>query len=248
MIQTNTRFNPTTNGPLHIGHLYVALVNEHEAHRHGDKFILRFDDNQFYHRWVTGGDIPSICREMLDDLQWCGVHPDVVSSQSELQEKTERLLSKFGYHKRGVLRHHWTHAYLPETKSERMYPYVADYTAEKVIQDMIEGVSVLIRGVDLLSEFSLYNYFCDLWDIPIPKQVFLPRLRLQGGVLSDVSKTLGNCKIRDYRGRGVSKEEVLTMLRTVCLKDIQGDWTIENVKNDPILQETPIRDNGEVIE
>ena len=48
----NTRFNPTISGPLHIGHLYMALVNEAEAHRSGGKFIVRVDDTnrQWSHR------------------------------------------------------------------------------------------------------------------------------------------------------------------------------------------------------
>ena len=42
----NTRFNPTVSGSLHVGHLYMALVNEVEAHRSGGKFYIRVDDTQ----------------------------------------------------------------------------------------------------------------------------------------------------------------------------------------------------------
>ena len=46
----NTRFNPTISGQLHVGHLYMALVNEAEAHRSGGKFTVRVDDANAY--WV----------------------------------------------------------------------------------------------------------------------------------------------------------------------------------------------------
>jgi len=49
----NTRFNPTISGPLHIGHLYMALVNEAEAHHTGGKFIVRADDTQdYWNHWM----------------------------------------------------------------------------------------------------------------------------------------------------------------------------------------------------
>ena len=40
-----TRWNPTINGALHVGHLYSMLVNERFAHEQGGKFCVRFDDN-----------------------------------------------------------------------------------------------------------------------------------------------------------------------------------------------------------
>ena len=49
----NTRFNPSISGALHIGHLYMALVNEMEAHRTGGKFIVRVDDTQdIWNHWI----------------------------------------------------------------------------------------------------------------------------------------------------------------------------------------------------
>ena len=39
-----TRFNPSTNGGLHLGHIYALLVNERFAHDRDGMFYVRFDD------------------------------------------------------------------------------------------------------------------------------------------------------------------------------------------------------------
>ena len=49
-----TRFNPTANGPLHVGHIYSALINETLAGPAG-KFIVRIDYNCRYWWQRNGG-------------------------------------------------------------------------------------------------------------------------------------------------------------------------------------------------
>lgn len=234
--KSNTRFNPTVNGSLHLGHLYIILVNECEAHRSGGEFSLRFDDDQFL--WKVMNQLPAeqYRKGMIQDLTDIGVKVDYHSSQEEMSEKTHKLLDELGYKKSGVLHHALTHSYLPETKDGRFYPFVADYTAEKVVQDFIEGIDLLIRGEDLLTEFSLYNYFCSIWDLPTPRQVFLPKLKCDTGELSAVSKTIGNFKIRDWLNSGKSSNELIELLRKSCLVDPVGEWTIANIKKVPFLQ------------
>ena len=46
----NTRFNPTANGRLYLGHLYIILLNKQAVEDNGGKFICRFDDDQDY--WI----------------------------------------------------------------------------------------------------------------------------------------------------------------------------------------------------
>jgi len=40
-----TRWNPTLNGSLPLGHIYSLLVNERFAHENNGVMVLRFDDN-----------------------------------------------------------------------------------------------------------------------------------------------------------------------------------------------------------
>ena len=49
-----TRFNPTPNGALHLGHVYNILFNEQFAHNNGGKFYVRFEDgtsSQMVQNW-----------------------------------------------------------------------------------------------------------------------------------------------------------------------------------------------------
>jgi glutamyl/glutaminyl-tRNA synthetase len=210
-------------------------VNEYEAHSTGGKFILRFDDNQLYWRLIKPGVSDTVKKSIMEDLEWMGVKVDQYSSQSDLHERTEQILNEFGYKKQGILYYAGTHIYLPDNQGRPVYPYVPDYTAEKVIHDFLDGISLLIRGEDLLTEFSLYNYFGQSWDLIIPRQVFLPRLRCSEGELTDVSKTKGNHRISDCRKSGMTPEDIMGLLRSACLKDVLGSWAISNIKKDIVL-------------
>lgn len=233
-VKWNTRFNPTVNGSLHLGHLYVAKVNETEAHLSGGKFIVRFDDDQFYWNKIRKVKVEELKDGIKRDLEWAGVDVDAYRSQSEMREETEAMLRRVGYRDMGWQAYGLTHAYLPESP-QTWFPCVPDLTARKVIQDGMDEVYLLIRGVDLITEFSLYNYFCRLWDWVLPRHVFLPRLEQQGRSreLSDVSKTAGNFKIADFRKRGVSPKEMWRLLAESCLIDPEKPWTIQNVKMEP---------------
>ena len=88
-----TRWNPTTNGNLHLGHAYSLIVNERFAHENGGKLIIRFDDdspvaavlpddrrariiaNQKSDiNWLLGGQV-------VDEWQWQSkLHSEVISN------------------------------------------------------------------------------------------------------------------------------------------------------------------------
>jgi glutamyl/glutaminyl-tRNA synthetase len=185
-------------------------------------------------------NVPEVTQKMKDDIAWCGITVDRWTDQSSMHRRVWELLEKFGYQKQGVLHYAWSHAYSPETKNpNNFYPFVADYTAEKVVQDFLEGVNLLIRGEDLLTEFSLYNYFCKLWDLPIPRQVFLPRLLSpDNGLRTSISKTMGGWGIYDSFRRDNQREYAYAddLLRRSCLIDPRSNWAISNIKQEPYLE------------
>jgi glutamyl/glutaminyl-tRNA synthetase len=235
-----TRFNPTTNGFLHVGHICTALVNQYEARSSGGKFILRFDDNQEIWRMRQSRDsISEVKDSILEDLEWLGICPDLVTSQMEMRGDILRrltayqdrsLLASFDL---GVTKMIWARnsAELIGTDTT-FYPYHAWLTAEKVAADEVQEVSLLIRGVDLITESSLYAYFCDLWRIPQPRQVYLPRLvRPSGG---EMSKTEGGFEVREYREKGWTKDEFLSRLALAYLKNPREAFSIENVRSIPV--------------
>jgi glutamyl-Q tRNA(Asp) synthetase len=64
---TRTRFAPSPNGPLHLGHAYAALVAHDTARERDGQFILRIED-------IDGTrSRPEFVEEFLLDLAWLGL-------------------------------------------------------------------------------------------------------------------------------------------------------------------------------
>ncbi len=85
-----TRFAPSPNGLLHLGHAYAAVVAHDLARARGGEFLLRIED-------IDGTrSRAELIPEILADLDWLGLHWDgpVVHQSSRLssyQAAAERL-------------------------------------------------------------------------------------------------------------------------------------------------------------
>ena len=85
-----TRFAPSPNGLLHLGHAYAAVVAHDLARARGGEFLLRIED-------IDGTrSRAELIPEILADLDWLGLHRDgpVVYQSSRLpsyQAAAERL-------------------------------------------------------------------------------------------------------------------------------------------------------------
>ena len=65
-----TRFAPSPNGPLHLGHAYSAIVAHDLARAAGGEFLLRIED-------IDGErSRADLAEEFLADLTWLGLHWD----------------------------------------------------------------------------------------------------------------------------------------------------------------------------
>ncbi|TXH12945.1 MAG: tRNA glutamyl-Q(34) synthetase GluQRS, partial [Gammaproteobacteria bacterium] len=63
---TVTRFAPSPNGLLHLGHAYAAVVAHDLARAAGGEFLLRIED-------IDGTrSRPELADEFLADLDWLG--------------------------------------------------------------------------------------------------------------------------------------------------------------------------------
>lgn len=77
---TRTRFAPSPNGPLHLGHAYAAIVAHDLARERGGTFLLRIED-------IDGTrSRAELVPEILADLEWLGLawDGDVVFQSSRL--------------------------------------------------------------------------------------------------------------------------------------------------------------------
>jgi glutamyl-Q tRNA(Asp) synthetase len=75
-----TRFAPSPNGPLHLGHAYAAVVAHDCARARGGNFLLRIED-------IDGTrSRPELVEEFLDDIAWLGLtwDGDVVFQSARL--------------------------------------------------------------------------------------------------------------------------------------------------------------------
>jgi glutamyl/glutaminyl-tRNA synthetase len=223
----NTRLSPTTNGHLHMGHVYMALVNEYVAHVSGGRFGVRLEDTQ--PQWQENNK--EYAASMWDDLDWLGIETDWRSLQSQYDIRTLQF----------VVEHEHDPIFQPDipdqfaampTRDITFYSYTPWFTCEKVIIDHMEGVDTLIRGEEIITEFSLYSYFVQLFDLPKVKHIYLPRLSCGVG---DISKTLDNYTVRSFRDDGYHPAYLKERLAQTCLKDPSGPWLPSNILPHPCL-------------
>jgi glutamyl/glutaminyl-tRNA synthetase len=210
----------------------MALINEAYAKERDGRFVVRWDDSHPVYIATLGADrMARIVEGQQNDLEWLGIKPDEYVRQSNILDDVHVLLENAHI---TVMPEEDTYI-LPELiGNDRvpLYPLTPTFTIEKVIMDYIEGVTHLIRGVDLLSEFGLYQYFCRQIALPRPIHIYLPRLRWQHG---DMSKTAGAQSVCDLRNSGFTPGQVRDMVATACLRYPPNGWAIENLKGNPSL-------------
>lgn len=83
-----TRFAPSPNGPLHLGHAYSAIVAHDLAKEAGGRFLLRIED-------IDGPrSKPELADEFRRDLEWLGLEWDEVPAQSTRMESYKAAFAK----------------------------------------------------------------------------------------------------------------------------------------------------------
>ncbi|WJS98781.1 tRNA glutamyl-Q(34) synthetase GluQRS [Novosphingobium humi] len=65
-----TRFAPSPNGLLHLGHAYAAIVAHDLARQRGGEFLLRIEDID------AARSRTELAEAMIEDLRWLGLHWD----------------------------------------------------------------------------------------------------------------------------------------------------------------------------
>ncbi|WP_373474527.1 tRNA glutamyl-Q(34) synthetase GluQRS [Sphingorhabdus sp.] len=90
-VKIRTRFAPSPNGALHLGHAFSALCAHDFAHAHYGEFIVRIED-------IDGTrSRPDHIDAILADLAWLGLQPDAsVQYQSAKIAHYETALEKLG--------------------------------------------------------------------------------------------------------------------------------------------------------
>jgi hypothetical protein len=232
----NCRFNPTISGNLHCGHLYTALVNAREAHKSNGEFILRIDDTQEYWNKQLGSTlVKQLGNDYIDELSQF-MFIDKIEWQSELPcfAYTNEVQGLNGWVHHPSFIHDDVPEWIPDPNTI-LYPFTAWYTFEKVLWDYVDKVNWLIRGEDLITEFSLYEFFRDALHLPRVRHTYLPRLRTEEQKeLAGVSKTFGSYKLCDQL-KLFGVDGTLDYLRQSCLINVDGDFEVANIKCRPTI-------------
>jgi len=227
-----TRFSPSVNGSLHLGHLFTLLVNEYFAHSNGGKFIVRFDDANALINAMPRDKTERIAKYQREDIEWMGFEVDEWISERDIHSEVLEKLHNFGFDglPEAALGTEIVPMVMKEEKGWVSIPYVPNQTLERVIMDNMISATHIIRGDDFLTEFSLYCYFCYLFKFTTPEFVFLPRLT---GVRGDISKTAGGFKIADLRSNGYTPQEIRTIMAKACLISPGNGFQLHNIKSFP---------------
>jgi glutamyl/glutaminyl-tRNA synthetase len=208
----------------------TLLVNEQFAHQSGGKFIIRFDDTT---PPLPAKQIEEIRLNQKETIEWLGIPVDEWEIESDILSDVRDALTKlghkyvndFGYHDLPVYTRHINTSWLA-------FPYVPQQTAERVVMDNMSGITHIIRGEEFALEFSLYRYYCDKFNFPHPKFIFLPRMI---GKYGDISKTAGGYSIAELRGDGHSASDVIELVEKACLNWPPNGWSLYNLKREPRL-------------
>lgn len=82
---TVTRFAPSPNGSLHLGHAFSAIAAHDLAKERGGRFLLRVED-------IDGKrSLPEKAEEFREDLAWLGLDWEEVPAQSTRLESYEEV-------------------------------------------------------------------------------------------------------------------------------------------------------------
>jgi len=235
----NTRFNPTISGPLHIGHLYMALVNATEAHRTGGKFIIRIDDTQdVWNHLIKKEQRDKYYEEYQEQLSYF-VDVDVWERQSQMPTPEDIIGDN------PILRclppSSWgstTNIEWREDINQRVFQYDLRSVVEKVIWDYWQKVNLLIRGDDLITEAQFYEHMTSVLRLAIIHQVYLPKLmsiKLRDDIRAYISKTNRVYSLETQIDK-LGVIATMSLLREACLIDPDGEFIVDNIKSSPIAK------------
>ncbi len=223
----NTRFSPSLNGSLHLGHLYMAWVNQTYARTVGGTFILRFDDLAPRLAGDNVTDMPRWAKEAEAHLCQTGLIPDKVTYLSSYIDPNSDFPPSVGGNNK------WLRA--ENLEGHHNLSCSPMLVSARVKADIAEDIGAVIRGEELLPELQLYEYLNTVFKGPSRELVYLPRLRVRWhGEVTTISKTVGNLQLRDLYQQATPKEW-LERVKQVILRDPTQPLSWTNLNPDPVI-------------
>lgn len=221
-----TRFCPSLNGSLHLGHLWMAWLNWAWARQEGGRFLLRFDDLAPRYLGEDTSRQAEYRAEGIEILAKAGI----MAEGSTLLSKHEQA----GYEKAIGGQNLWLRG--PALEGWDNVGLSPALVAARVASDLAEGVTHVIRGEELVPELQLYDYLAHQMGGPRPMLICVPRLRVcVQGEIETISKTYGNLQLRDL----YEVEQPgywVDLVRRAGLKNPDAPISAENIHPDPVVE------------
>lgn len=220
-----TRFCPSLNGSLHLGHLWMILLNWKWAKQEEGRFILRFDDLAPAYLGEDTSRQDAYRSEALELLRAAGIEPDLVTNLSE-HEQHDLPKSVGGQNL-------WLRP--PSLEGWDNVPCSPALVAARVAADIAEGVTHVIRGEELSPELQFYEFLNHQMNGGDRRLIYVPRLRVRiDGEVTTISKTYGNLQLRDLFGMR-SPEWWTHQVLAVGFHDPSQRVDRYNINPDPVI-------------
>lgn len=222
---TRVRFAPSPTGYLHIGGARTALFNWMYAKSQQGQFILRIEDTD------RERSKKEFLDEILESMQWLGLHWDELHHQSErfdiYREYADKLLKEDKAYKDGeavILKMPKTQmkwfdlirgeiAFETETLKDQVL-IKSDgspaYSFACVVDDALMEISCVIRGEDHISNTPKQLVIYQALGFKPPKFAHLPLIMGEEG--GRLSKRTGAVAVSDYRKMGFLPEAIVNYL------------------------------------
>jgi|GEM_PF-4578814 len=233
----NTRFYPTLNGECHLGHLFIALVNYHHAKNNNGAFIVRFEIEPWYLvEYHATECLMAMWRDSFKKtFDLVGIEAEYMPLLHDAQWVDEKLKEHVSLHDDYESTHGFEHilSLIPQCPSITAHAYYPTHCLMRVLLDNHYGVGEVIRGMDMLSENSLYIHYCKQLNLPVPQMSYCPLMQLKEGTnVRTVSKKHNNGKLSKLGD--LSKDNLMQLLSS-CLEDPAKGFVISNIKENPVL-------------
>lgn len=230
---SNARFSPTPTkgGTIHLGHVWVMLLNREAAHSVGGRFIVRFEDvlGVEMDRSVSPSFLRARCDVMLEEMERMDLMPDLVVWQSE-EMPIFRSLTIGGESPEAVGVGDTRMTIIEGAGDRTATSREVGSTAYRVFSDVLHTCDPIIRGHDLLIEDWLYDDTCRRMGVVAPQRIYVPKLSLGDDVMS---KSAGTGSVDRLLNAGHSPEQLIEAILRAAAKDPSAGFNMSNVAPQP---------------
>src|SRR5436190_23747767 len=226
-MSVRVRMAPSPTGLLHIGNVRTALFNWLFARHAGGEFRLRIENTD------TSREVAEAVDQIQESLRWLGLEWDgevtfQLARIEHAQEVARSLLDEDkAYEDDGAIRFRmpdegvtsWEDEVLgsieyPNEKLEDLVLVRSDgrptYNFVSPLEDMLDGITHVIRGQDHVSNTPKQLRILDALDATIPTYAHVPLLNGPDG--RKLSKRHGATSVEEFRAAGFIPEALVNYL------------------------------------